>query len=52
MKKQKYFSALADVKNYEQKCIIYYLFWNTCSVKSDRSVLIFADIVEVALLFC
>lgn len=49
--KKKYFSALADMKNYEQKCIIFYLFWNTCNVKSGRSVPIFADVIEVTLLF-
>lgn len=51
MKKQKYFSASADIKNCDPKSIIYYLLWNNCNVKADRSVLIYADIILVALLF-
>lgn len=51
MKKQKYFSAMADMKNCDPKSIIYYLFLNTSNVKADRSVLIFSDIILVTLLF-
>lgn len=44
-------NILADMKY----CILFYniiyLFLNTCNVKADKSVLIFADIILLALLF-